>query len=159
MCCSSALQANSTGWLDPGFINSAVWKGLQHNQRYFYFVGSARSGFSSVRSFVTPPLAVSDCYKGSYDGQLECDGVSCSRECLEDVAPVRILLAADIGTNNHLDGTWSADGQGFYAINGAQVGGEHGGPVAGAAVCLPAAVRPMQKQSVHALGRKLMLLA
>lgn len=114
------FPANSTGWLDPGYTNYAVWEGLQHNQRYYYFVGSAAAGFSSVRSFLTPPLATADCFKGAYDGQ-PCHGIECSKECLDHVAPVKLLLAADIGTNNHLDGTWSADGQGFYAIDAAQV--------------------------------------
>jgi hypothetical protein len=37
------------------------------------------------------------------------------------VAPVRMLLAADAGTNNNRDGTWAADGQGFFALNSVQV--------------------------------------
>lgn len=106
--------------MDPGFTNFAIWRGLQHNQRYFYAVGSPASGFSSIRSFKTPPLAVSDCYKGAYYGQ-PCDGHSCSKECLELVDSVKLLLAADLGTNNHKDGTWSADGQGFYTLNSVQV--------------------------------------
>lgn len=113
-------QANSVGWLDPGYNNFAVWRGLQHNTLYHYFVGSAESGFSAVRNFTTPPLARSDCYKVPFTGQ-PCDGYHCSKECLKHVDTVKLLLAADVGTNNHRDGTWSADGQGFFAINSAQV--------------------------------------
>lgn len=100
-----------------------MWAGLHADRKYFYFVGNTATGFSAIKSFNTPPYTTADCYLGPYTGQ-PCDPITCKPDCLAaNVDPVRLLLAADLGTNNHQDGTWSADGQGFSVLNGVQVGG------------------------------------
>lgn len=48
--------ANSTGWLDPGFTQSAVLpaSALRPGQRYVYRVGGEEVGWSTEHSFLAP---------------------------------------------------------------------------------------------------------
>eukprot|EP00878_Enallax_costatus_P001056 GHUV01001191.1.p1 GENE.GHUV01001191.1~~GHUV01001191.1.p1 ORF type:complete len:955 (+),score=181.63 GHUV01001191.1:310-2865(+) len=143
------FPANSAGFLDPGYTNSAVWASLEPNTKYYYLVGSLGSGYSEIKRFTTPPLTDADCYSsprgwasataspdssGTTPTDLSTTGTAdpstfkpwrCRpKECKclrNNVAPLKILLAADVGTNNNQDATWSADGQGFSVINAAQV--------------------------------------
>lgn len=118
------FPANSSGYLAPGYTNFATWKLLTPGYKYYYFVGSTASGFSAIKSFQTPPLAEADCFTGhrgkymSHRPNKPCFGEEC--DCLKHVKPLKMLLAADVGTNNNLDSTWSADGQGFPDLDAIQ---------------------------------------
>ncbi|EIE21772.1 Metallo-dependent phosphatase [Coccomyxa subellipsoidea C-169] len=75
--------ANSTGWVDPGWLNYAALTGLQPGTRYYYAVGDPAWGFSREFSFVTAPrvgrdasvrfLAVADLGHSETDGSAEID--------------------------------------------------------------------------------------
>ncbi|CAL8471735.1 g11277 [Coccomyxa elongata] len=75
--------ANSTGWVDPGWLNYAALTGLQPGTRYYYTVGDPGWGFSKEFSFVTAPavgrgaavrfLAVADLGHAETDGSAEID--------------------------------------------------------------------------------------
>ncbi|KAL6770803.1 hypothetical protein ACKKBF_B32745 [Auxenochlorella protothecoides x Auxenochlorella symbiontica] len=69
--------ANSTGWKEPGTINSGVMTGLEPNTRYYYVVGDEGEGPSSkVTSFISAPtpedtvhlLALADLGQYNEDG-------------------------------------------------------------------------------------------
>ncbi|XP_058107139.1 nucleotide pyrophosphatase/phosphodiesterase-like [Magnolia sinica] len=62
MCNSSIMQspAKDFGWHDPGYIHSAVMKGLQPSQTYTYRYGSDSAGWSDQIKFRTPPAGGSD---------------------------------------------------------------------------------------------------
>ncbi|DBB10212.1 TPA: hypothetical protein ACH3X3_001785 [Trebouxia sp. C0006] len=52
--------ANSTGYIDPGMLHSALLSNLSYNTRYYYQYGDMSLGMSSVYSFLTgPPVAAS----------------------------------------------------------------------------------------------------
>lgn len=78
--------ANDTGYLDPGNANYAVYDKMTPGKTYFYAVMTRGGLWSDVRNFTVPPAASA-------------------------TKPVKILLAADVGTHNDGDGTWGADGQ------------------------------------------------
>ncbi|KAK9918496.1 hypothetical protein WJX75_004496 [Coccomyxa subellipsoidea] len=75
--------ANSTGWVDPGWLNYAALTGLQPGTRYYYTVGDPAWGFSREFSFVSAPrvgrdasvrfLAVADLGHAETDGSAEID--------------------------------------------------------------------------------------
>uniref|UniRef100_A0A2N9EWH6 Purple acid phosphatase n=2 Tax=Fagus sylvatica TaxID=28930 RepID=A0A2N9EWH6_FAGSY len=62
MCSSSVLPspAKDFGWHDPGFIHSAVMKGLKPSSTFSYRYGSNSAGWSKQIQFRTPPAGGSD---------------------------------------------------------------------------------------------------
>ena len=46
--------ANSTGWVDPGWLNYAALTGLQPGTRYYYAVGDPVSQHPSVQDLHVP---------------------------------------------------------------------------------------------------------
>ncbi|CAM6025197.1 unnamed protein product [Sphagnum balticum] len=61
MCCklSSELDnpASGFGWHDPGYIHTALMTQLTPSSNYSYYYGSAVAGWTTSRSFKTPPAA------------------------------------------------------------------------------------------------------
>ncbi|KAI7845277.1 hypothetical protein COHA_001120 [Chlorella ohadii] len=73
--------ANTSGWMQPGWLHGAVMNGLQPATRYFYQYGDEELGWSAEESFVSPPavgpdstvrlLAVADLGQAEADGSME----------------------------------------------------------------------------------------
>ncbi|KAI9116718.1 hypothetical protein K1719_012376 [Acacia pycnantha] len=60
--CSSPLKspAKDFGWHDPGYVHSAVMKGLKPSSTFSYRYGSDSAGWSEQIKFSTPPAGGSD---------------------------------------------------------------------------------------------------
>jgi hypothetical protein len=72
--------ANSTGFVDPKSINSAIMSNLRPGTRYYYSVGDAVLGYSQQFSFITPPRPS----RSNYYQQLVASGTAASAESTPD---------------------------------------------------------------------------
>eukprot|EP01018_Ginkgo_biloba_P025097 Gb_34203 [translate_table: standard] len=60
LCDSFVSPALNFGWHNPGFIHTALLKGLLPSESYLYKYGSNEVGWSTTTKFSTPPAAGSD---------------------------------------------------------------------------------------------------
>lgn len=73
--------ANSSGWMEPGWMHGAVMSELQPSTRYVYWYGDEELGWSEEQHFTSPPavgpgssvrlLAVADLGQAEVDGSME----------------------------------------------------------------------------------------
>ncbi|KAK4253781.1 hypothetical protein QN277_010413 [Acacia crassicarpa] len=102
--CSSALKspAKDFGWHDPGYIHSAVMKGLKPSSTFSYRYGSDSVGWSEQIKFSTPPAGGSDELRFLAYGDMGKTPLDASDEHYIQPGAASVLkaMASDVDSNN-----------------------------------------------------------
>ncbi|XP_028760592.1 probable inactive purple acid phosphatase 27, partial [Neltuma alba] len=102
--CTSALKspAKDFGWHDPGYIHSAVMKGLKPSTTFSYRYGSDSAGWSEQIKFSTPTAGGSDELRFLAYGDMGKTPLDASEEHYIQPGALSVLkaMASDVDSNN-----------------------------------------------------------
>ncbi|XP_054813737.1 probable inactive purple acid phosphatase 27 [Prosopis cineraria] len=102
--CSSTLKspAKDFGWHDPGYIHSAIMKGLKPSSAFSYRYGSDSVGWSEQIKFSTPPAGGSDELRFLAYGDMGKTPLDASEEHYIQPGAFSVLkaMASDVDSNN-----------------------------------------------------------
>ena len=90
--------ANSHGWKEPGFLQTAVLTDLEPSTKYYYRYGSDESGWSPEYSFVSAPVtsAQSGIRLAAYGGKRNINEIS---RLLQIWVKLKLMDQKSIGRN------------------------------------------------------------